>query len=83
MFLLTWLWKIILLNQLLKNGVLVGSVDFKQGSASPIKWRGVASKMNPLVDELFAGKGMGQNVYLTPAQNQEQILVPQKVDRLD
>lgn len=66
--------------KLYKNNMLVGSVEFKQGGASPIKWRGVESKMNPLVDKLFAGKGMN-NAALAPEQ--ERTLVPQKVNRLD
>lgn len=68
-----------------KNGQPVGDAEYKlkgKGGLSLMKWKSVESKMNPVVDELFAGKNINVSSPLI-APHQEQILVPKKIDRLN
>ncbi len=70
--------------KLYKDSILVGSAEYKlrgKGGLSLMKWQSVETKMNPVVDELFSGKGQGQNKLTAPEQ--EQILIPKTIDRLN
>ena len=67
-----------------KNGLPIGDAEYKlkgKGGLSLMKWQSVETKMNPVVDELFAGKNANvASSLITP--HQEQILVPKKIDSL-
>ncbi|MEN3968246.1 Sbal_3080 family lipoprotein [Acinetobacter sp. BWR-L5] len=68
-----------------KNGQPIGDAEYKlkgKGGLSLMKWQSVETKMNPVVDELFAGKNVGVSSPLI-APHQEQILVPKKIESLN
>lgn len=70
--------------KLFKNSYPIGDAEYRlkaKGGLSLTKWQSVETKMNPVVDELFAGKIKNQNNATNSAQ--EQILIPQKVKSVE
>ncbi|WP_336165531.1 Sbal_3080 family lipoprotein [Acinetobacter ursingii] len=70
--------------KLYKNSYPIGDAEYRlkgKGGLSLTKWQSVETKMNPVVDELFAGKIKNQNNATNSAK--EQILNPQKVKSVE
>lgn len=67
------------------NGQPLGDAEYKlkgKGGLSLTKWQSVETKMNPVVDQLFAGR-VANSSNFTNSPSQEKILTPQKIDQLN